>query len=172
MSRFLELCRVIEEDRKRWIDYRRECLTFAKKLTSGMAEYLQCPESCMEYVPTVGERDPDKKYFLAGAMRLDDDPFYHLGVLLRLDLHTPSILIPFLIRKVKDVFEVRIETLDQEFRIHQDRPDELRSVHVFVFELVKETYEKGFQRWLDQDTITGRQPFGFYRPQLPEGETQ
>ena len=171
MSRFQELCAVIEKDRRRWIDYHKQCLGFSKELVNGLREYLQCPDGCLHCVPTAGERDPDKIYSLAGAMRLNDDPFYHFGVILALDVYSPNILVPFLVRKVNDTFEVRIENVDQEFKIREDRLDELEAVYQFVFQLIKETFELGFQRWLEQDKQSERPPLGFYRPLPPEEQS-
>lgn len=81
MTKFEELCNVYWEARKRFFDYKRDCIAFANKLFDDLIQYLKCPKECVKFIPLKGEYDPKMTYLAAGAMRLEDDGFWQLVIL-------------------------------------------------------------------------------------------
>lgn len=159
MSKFEELCKIYDSARGSYVDYQRVCHDFASRLVKSMIDYFQGPEGAVTFIPLQGEPEPEKTYTLMGAMHLDKDTFWHLGVVVTL-YPRPGIFLPhrrnllcFLIKKVEDYFIVKLSHLKEEFKIHRDKPDEFNPFFEFVFEKIKESYENSLQRFLEQDSI-------------------
>lgn len=156
MSKFEELCRAYAVARKNYFDYRDTCCKFAHTLVSGMIDYFKCPKEQIKFIPLKGEVEPNSSYTVMGAIHLDDDTFWHLGVMLTL-YEAPNVfphqpvLLQLLIKKVDDYFIVKLGTKRQEFTIHEDKPDEFNPFYEFIFVLIKENHEKGLQRFLGKE---------------------
>ena len=84
VTKFDELCAAFAESRSKFFKYRDECLGLATKLISGLVQYLEIPRDCVSFVPLDKEPEPDRQYHIIGAMHLDDDTFWHVGVQLRI----------------------------------------------------------------------------------------
>jgi len=159
MSKFEELCKSYATARENYFNYRNACWDFASHLVSGMIDYFQCPKEQVKFIPLKGDEKPGSVYTLMGAMHLDDDTFWHLGVGLTLYIAPnvfphETILLPLLIKKVTDYFIVKLDGHQKEFKIHIDKTDEFDTFYEFVFQQIQETYEKGLQRFLDQNEAT------------------
>ncbi len=155
MSKFKELCGAYSGARKHYAEYRTCCGDFGNSLIKGMIEYFECPREHINFFPLAGDVDPKKKYSLVSAMLLDDDTYWHFGLGLTLcpaESESPdeTVVLPFAMKKGHDLFIVRIGTL-QEFQIHENNQDEYQSFYNFVFQRIKEDYEKGLQRFLDKE---------------------
>ena len=156
MSKFEELCKAYATSRKNYFDYRETCSKFAHTLVRGMVDYFGCPKGQVKFIPLNKEVESGSIYTVMGAIHLDDDTFWHLGV--RLTLYkAPNIfphqpfLLRLLIKKVDDYFTVKLRTEGPEFKVHEDKPDEFNSFYEFIFDLIKEDLEKGLQRFLEQN---------------------
>ncbi len=155
MSKFKELCKAYETARINFFDYRRDCHTFASKLIDGLIDFLQCPKEQIKFIPLKKDYESDFTYTLMGAMHLNDDTFWHLGVGITLYKEPnifphETVLISFLIKEKSDSFTVKLGDSGKEFEILKDKPEDFNEIYEFIFNQIKETYEKGLKRFLEQ----------------------
>lgn len=159
MSKFKELCDAYTLSRKKYFDYWDACAIFATNLVNGVVDYFECPREQISFIPLKETPKPNTTYTLRGAMHLDEDTFWHLGV--GLTLYTaPNIfphertILPFLIKKVDDNFIVKLGPEGKEFRDSTDKSDRFKEFFDFIFIKIKERYEKGLQKFLEQNETT------------------
>ena len=156
MSKFEDLCRAYAISRKSYFDYRDACLKFGTNLVNGMMRYFQCPKEQVQFIPLKEVIPPGLTSNLLGAMHLDDDTFWHFGLGITL-YEAPNIfpqetvLLRVLMKKTHGYFIVKLGTRGEEFKIHGDKPDDFTVFYEFVFSQIKESYEKGLQRFLEQE---------------------
>ena len=82
MSKFEELCQSYSDARNKYIRFRDECFDFAAQLIKGFVDYYEIPSEQVKIVPTHEEVKPNTVYSIRGAMNLDDDTYWHLGLIL------------------------------------------------------------------------------------------
>ncbi|MGB9937216.1 MAG: hypothetical protein ACPK7O_05800 [Methanobacterium sp.] len=148
MTRFEELCESYANARKRYFNYENECMEFGMKMVNGLKEYLQCPPEQINYYPPDKESDPNVSYNIHGATKLGEDGFWHVGIGIGL-YEAPNVRpqenvrSTLLIRKDDGHFIVKYgrESKD-EFRICEDREEELDKFYEHIYEEVKELYDK------------------------------
>ena len=90
MTKFDEICKAYRNARKALNDYEETCRLFARDLIFGMIDYFEWPRGQeITYIPLGEEIDPNNRFYaLAGAMRMDDESFWHFGV--ELSIHEPG----------------------------------------------------------------------------------
>jgi hypothetical protein len=165
VSKFDELCQAYASSRKAYVDYRDACFGFAQALIEGLLAFLQVPEGRIRLVPVNRDPDPEAAYSLAGAMHLDEDTYWHVGVVV--DLSDPAgafppqaVLIKLLVKRHDGAFYVRLGEDDEDMRVRDASPEDLALVMEHVFETIKDSYEQGLQQFLDQDESTRKIGFG------------
>ena len=86
MSRYEEIVKTYSRARKDFLNNKVACGDFARELVAGMVEYFDWPQDReITYIPLDEELDPNNKFYaLAGAMRLDEQAFWHFGLALNL----------------------------------------------------------------------------------------
>ena len=72
---------------------------------------------------------------------------------------TETVTLAYSVKKHNDYFDVRIAGLNEEFHIHENNLDEYALFYDFIFDKIKEDYEKGLQKFLDQED--GTRKIGF-----------
>ncbi|MFQ5400118.1 MAG: hypothetical protein ACE5E7_11030 [Anaerolineae bacterium] len=158
MSKFEELCRAYLKARREFREYEETCRNFARDLIYGMIDYFGWPDDQeITYIP-LGERisPNDRFYALAGAMRMDDESFWHFGV--ELTLHEPGgsyplpFLMSFFIKKIGPHFIVKLGPKGKEIRIHEDRRGELAPFYDAVYVQIMEFFAREYQ-----DAVTKQQ---------------
>jgi hypothetical protein len=148
MSRFEELCESYTSARKRYFNYENECMEFGIKMMNGLKEYLECPPEQVNYYPPDKESDPNVSYNIHGATKLGDDGFWHVGIGIGL-YEVPNgrpqenVRSTLLIKKEDGRFIVKYgrESKD-EFRICEDDEDDLKKFYDYIFDEIKELYDK------------------------------
>jgi hypothetical protein len=148
MSRFEELCESYTSARKRYFNYENECMEFGIKMMNGLKEYLECPPEQVNYYPPDKESDPNVSYNIHGATKLGDDGFWHVGIGIGL-YEVPNgrpqenVRSTLLIKKEDGRFVVKYgrESKD-EFRICEDDEDDLKKFYDYIFDEIKELYDK------------------------------
>ena len=148
MSRFEELCESYTSARKRYFNYENECMEFGIKMMKGLKEYLECPPEQVNYYPPDKESDPNVSYNIHGATKLGDDGFWHVGIGIGL-YEVPNgrpqenVRSTLLIKKEDGRFIVKYgrESKD-EFRICEDDEDDLKKFYDYIFDEIKELYDK------------------------------
>lgn len=158
MSKYQELCQAYAVSRKAYMDYREASLTFTQSLIQALMRYLEIPEGQVTFVPVNKEPDPEAIYPLAGAMHLEDDAYWHLGVVL--NLGDPSgacppqaVLLKLLVKHREGTFGVRLGQDEEDILIRPDFPQDMTEFLEHVFTAVKDSYEEGLQQFLDHETM-------------------
>ena len=148
MTRFEELCESYTNARKRYFNYENECMEFGVKMVDGLKEYLKCPPEQVNYYPPDKESDPNVSYNIHGATKLGDDGFWHVGIGIGL-FEVPNgrpqenVRSTLLIKKEDGRFVVKYgkESTD-EFRICEDDEEDLKRLYDYIFDEIKELYDK------------------------------
>jgi hypothetical protein len=171
MSGYSVLCHAYRKAYSDYWDYKGACSNFVNDLFDGM---LGWPSEKIQYIPTLNDPDPGTLYTPWGAMDLDNDGFFHLGVLLTVDpsgRHSTHVahhvLLRLSVRKQDDTFIVKIDGFPDEFEIHEDTPKEIEAFHDSVFNRLKTLYEEGFI----PTGKTKENTLGFQLPELPEEQS-
>lgn len=158
MSKFDEICRYYKSARKRFLDYEQTCRVFARELIDGMIDYFEWPRDQEITFLQLGEEiNPnDRFYALAGAMRMDDESFWHFGVELTVEeptgAHPQPFLMSFFIKKIGPHFIVKLGPTGTEIKIHEDRRGELSPFYDAVFVQIAEFFMKDYG-----DAVTKRE---------------
>ncbi len=148
MTRFEELCGSYTSARKRYFHYENECMEFGIKMVDGLKKYLECPPEQVNYYPPDKESDPNVSYNIHGATKLGEDGFWHVGIGIGL-YEVPNgrpqenVRSTLLIKKEDGRFVVKYgkESKD-EFRICEDSEDDLKKLYDYIFDEIKELYDK------------------------------
>ncbi|MBZ0193307.1 MAG: hypothetical protein K8F34_16685, partial [Candidatus Kuenenia stuttgartiensis] len=126
MTKFEELCNSYRLSRKKYFDYKNECVNFAEKLVNGMIDHFECPKEQIKYFSPKDQVIPDNDSFqsLRGVMTLEDDTFWHFRIGLTLyeshEIITPReiVTIHILLKKINERFIVKINTFEEKFEIN------------------------------------------------------
>ncbi|MCP4427781.1 MAG: hypothetical protein GY803_25125 [Chloroflexi bacterium] len=154
MSKFEEVCQTYQKSRLQFRDYENTCRDFARSLVDGIIDHFEWPHSQeITYIPLGEEINPnDRFYALAGAMRMDDESFWHFGVELTAEEPGGSNPLPFLmsffIKKAGPHFIVKLGQQGKEIRIHEDKQgkqDELTPFYDVVFRQILHFFTKEYQ---------------------------
>ncbi|KAA3654456.1 MAG: hypothetical protein DWQ04_34345, partial [Chloroflexi bacterium] len=102
------------------------------------------------YIPRGEEISPnDRFYALAGAMRMDEQAFWHFGVELTVEEMGGSnpmrFLMSFFIKKIGPHFIVKLGPTGREIKIHEDRQRELQPFYDAVFAQIVDFFTKNYQ---------------------------
>jgi hypothetical protein len=159
MSKYEELCRAYATSRKAYNDYREACYGFAQALVEGLIHHLELPEGQIHFVPVNREPDPEAVYTLAGAMHLDDDTYWHFGVVIALcdpsgEYPPQAALLKILVKRFDGAFAVRLGVEEEDSLVHLDHPQELLAFFDKVYGIIRDSYEQGLQQFLDQQEST------------------
>lgn len=158
MSKYEQICQAYMTARKTFQEYEDTCRNFARDLIYGMIDYFNWPQDQeITYIPLGEEFNPnDRFYALAGAMRMDNQAFWHFGV--ELVVHEPGgshplpFLMSFFIKKIGPHFIVKLGPNGREIKIHEDRRKELQPFYDAVFAQIVDFFTKKYQ-----DAITNQQ---------------
>lgn len=160
MSKFEEVCLAYQKSRRRFLEYEVECRDFARSLVDGIINYFEWPQDQeITYIPLGEEINPNNRFYaLAGAMRMDDESFWHFGVELSAEepggSHPLPFLMSFFIKKVGPHFVVKLGPQGKEIRIHEDKQgkqDELAPFYEAVFQQILQFFARDYQ-----DAITNQ----------------
>lgn len=159
MSKFEEICQAYATSRKTYMEYRDACFGFSQTLLEGLIRYLEVPGGRIRLVPVNREPDADAVYTLAGAMHLDEDTYWHLGVLV--DLSDPAgayppqaVLLKLLLKRHEATFFVRLGQDEEDFEVRDGHPQDLEAFLEHIYLSIKESYEQGLQQFLIQEEST------------------
>lgn len=171
MSKFDEICQLYQRARKEFKVYEETCRHFAKELIDDMIDYFQWPrEQEITFLQLGEEINPNNRFYaLAGAMRMDDESFWHFGVELTVEepggSYPLSFLMSFFIKKVGPHFVVKLGPAGNEIKIHQDRRGELGPFYDAVFVQIAEFFLKDYQ---DAVTKEEKKPGFIMLSRVPE----
>lgn len=154
MSKYEQISEAYTSARRAFRKYEETCRDFARDLIYGMIDYFEWPKDQeITYIPLGEEISPnDRFYALAGAMRMNDDAFWHFGV--ELTVHETSgsnptrFLMSFYIKKIGPHFIVKLGPQGREIKIHEARQNELDPFFDAVFVQIVEFFKKKYQNSL------------------------
>jgi hypothetical protein len=161
MSKFEEVCQAYRKSRRRFLDYEGECRNIARSLVDGIIEYFEWPhDQEITYIPLGEEINPNNRFYaLAGAMRMDDESFWHFGVELTTEepggSHPLPFLMSFFIKKSGAHFIVKLGPQGREIRIPEDKQgkqDELAPFYEVVFQHILQFFARDYQ-----DAVTNQE---------------
>ncbi len=150
MSKYDELSKAYGQARRTFRAYEETCRDFARDLVFGMVEYFEWPRGQeITYIPLGEELDPDNRFYaLAGAMRMDDESFWHFGVQLTLHEGSGSYPLPFVlsffVKKTGDFFVVKLGPRGREIRIPESKKGELDPFYEAVYMQIKEFFARRY----------------------------
>lgn len=150
-SKYDELCHTYKNSRKIFLAYQDDCQMFARDVVDGMIEYFEWPTSQeITYIPLGEEIDPSNRFYaISAAMQMDDDSFWHFGLELTLEEPSGAYPIPFLmsffIKKIGNNFVVKLGPNGKEFRIPEERREELEPFYDIVFKHITHFFTHKYQ---------------------------
>jgi len=150
MSKFEEICQIYYKARRNFLEYEETCRSFARELVYDMIDYFEWPRHQeITFIQLGEEINPSNRFYaLAGAMRMDDESFWHFGVELTVEEPTGSypqpFLLSFFVKKVGQHFIVKLGPKGSEIKIHQDRRGELKPFYDAVFVQIAEFFVKDY----------------------------
>ena len=140
MSKYEDIVQVYSSARKDFLDNKIACSGFARELVADMIDYFEWPQDReVTYIPLDEDLDPNNKFYaIAGAMRLDDDAFWHFGLALNLaeisGINPLSLVFSFFIKQSGTNFKVRMGIGGRELTIPASkRGDALAPFYDLVF---------------------------------------
>ncbi len=150
-SRYQQLCQALEDARKRFSDYRSDCVFFAATFARGLAEYLGGPRDLVAFEPVAGVRVGDGPTDVKDAMHLDEDTYWHFGLRLRLCADQAVDAIPLRIRfkKIEGRYVVNLFG-HEDFELAEPSPAALAPVYEELFNSVRRHYDDGLRLFLDK----------------------
>ena len=121
-----------------------------------MIEYFGMPrDQEITYIPLGEERAPNSRFYaLSGAMRMDDQSFWHFGV--QMTVHEGSggnpvpFMLSFFIKKVDNFFVVKLGAKGREIRIPEEKKDRLDPFYDAVLFQLKEFFGKHYMYALNR----------------------
>lgn len=150
MSKFRELCQSYGKSKRAFAEYQNACSNFARDLITGMVQYFDWPQNQeITYIPLGEEITPNNRfYMLTGAMRMDDQSFWHFGVELTIyeyeGSNPVSFVLSFFVKKVGSHFIVKLGPKGKEIRIHEAEREKLEPLYEAVFIQVKEFFSRRY----------------------------
>ena len=156
MTNFNTLCSAYKTSRETYFSYRNEGLDFARELIAKYIKYLEVPEDFFRFVPTDETPKPDSTYSLIGAIHLNDDTYWHLGLQLTLftapnEYPRQPILIVFRFKKIADSkYEIKISEEDSGNQISPGVESTFNDFFEFLQTQIVASFENDFQEFLEQ----------------------
>jgi len=117
-SRFDQLCHALKEVRTQFNNHRTECLHVAARLRDGLSQYLEAPEGHVSLYANRGDFAGRKMDGPAAAMKLENDTFWHFGIVV--DLYEEPGVLPYCCV----AFDVRMKKTGRGFELFVDTGEE------------------------------------------------
>jgi len=150
-TRYQDLCQALEGARRRFHDYRSDCVFFAATFARGLTEYLGGPRELVSFEPVGGARVGDGPTEVADAMHLDEDTYWHFGLQLRFTADKSADVVPLRIRfkKIESRYVVNLFG-HEDFELAEPTPAALQPVYDELVASVRRHYDDGLRLFLDR----------------------
>jgi len=161
-SKFHELCNEYKLARKKYFDYRQDCERFTSYLITEMIGNFQCPSGAIKTFSVNSENISNVR----GAISLEDDGFWHLGIKFSLyeepysDLSPNEVvLLHLLIKREDGHFIVKLGDDGSEFKVNKNQSDtlgtfyqsgELKPFYQHIYEQIKSDFQNQPQRFEEE----------------------
>jgi hypothetical protein len=150
-TRYQDLCHALDDARKRFKDYRSDCVFFASQFTRQLAENLGGPKDLVSFEPTGGLRQGDGPVTIEEALHLDEDTYWHLHMKLHLAAGkaTDEIQLHVRFKKIEKLYVVNLFG-HEDFELAEPSPAALEPIFAALYLSVKRHYEDGLRLFLDK----------------------
>ena len=159
-TRYHELGHGLEEARKRFKDYRSDCVFFAATFARGLTEFLGGPRDIVSFEPLAGVREGDGPVEVQEAMHLEEDTYWHFGVQLRIagEKATDVIRLHLRFKKIEGRYVVNLFG-HEDFELTEPSPEALLPVFEELYTSLKRHYDDGLRLFLDNRGGNLHMPF-------------
>ena len=149
-TRYQDLCQALDGARRRYHDYRSDCVFFASTFARGLIEYLGGPPDLVTFEPVGGARAGESPQ-PADAMHLDEDTYWHFGLQLRFATGKAEDVLPLRIRfkKIEKRYVVNLFG-HEDFELADVTPAALQPIYDELVNSVRRHYEDGLRLFLDR----------------------
>lgn len=159
MSKYNEMCESYKNSQAKFFEYQESCRGFAKEFIYGFLSYIEIPKEDYTFVPTDKEPDPGSKYSLFGAMHLNEDTYYHIGIIVTLRSNpagVPRQDLKFVLRlkQLDEVFLTKVLDDEDPIRVVPGDAAGYKTVYDHIVTTIKNFLENELQNFLR----TGEQP--------------
>ncbi|NUP09380.1 MAG: hypothetical protein HOW73_25280 [Polyangiaceae bacterium] len=150
-TKFENLCLSYGAARDRWFEYRGECREFLIRVSKMMVDDWKLPE--LRYRPLEGKPEEDREYEAGAAIHLDDDGYFHLGVVLTVvdppeNASRQDVVIRICAKKVGSTFHLRFGREDPHAVIPDDDDDAILRALEGLYEQIKDSYDTDLERFV------------------------
>ena len=129
MSKYEGMSQAANDFRERWSDHEQRCIQAAIKFTKGFSEYCSIPNNGMSFVPISDEeRQPGTHYSLVGAMKLKEDLWWHVGLVISLS-SGHRVLQELCFSEDKEETIIRLGPKESQQRLNFDDPIKLHNLY-------------------------------------------
>lgn len=155
MTKFSDLCTSYKTSRETYFEYRNRSYDFASELIRRYVQFLGIPNEQFRFVPLDEVPKPNTTYTLFGAIHLNDDSFWHLGLQITIftapnEYPQQPLLIKFLFKEAENGFRILISEDDPGHIIHLGNESEFLAFFDFLQHTIQQSFETGLQRFLEQ----------------------
>jgi hypothetical protein len=156
MSKFEDMCAAYADSRNKFFSYRKRCQSHMSALVSGFIEYCKIPPDQVLFLPCDHEPKENSRYSLPGAMHLDEDTYWYLGV--QITLYEKPNIFPhqpiLLILCVKDIngdLFVKIGRDSQTQQLNLSDESERSSFYDQLVGIITRYFKEGLQQFLETE---------------------
>jgi hypothetical protein len=161
---YQQICKAFETARENYAAYRSECALFAGIFSRGFAEYLGGVRDAVSYEPLKGVREGDGPVDVQEAMHLDEDTYWHFGVMMRVAGGKADDVVRFQVRFKKIEKRWVISLFGHEdFELSEPNGATLQPVYELLVASIKRHYEDGLRLFLDKRGQNLHLPFSAAR---------
>jgi hypothetical protein len=150
-TRYQALCQSLEDARKRSRDYRSDCVFFASQFVRQLTEYFGGPRDMVTFEAVGGAREGDGPVQPEEAIRLDEDTYFHMGLLVRLasEKAADELRLHVRFKKIEKLYVINLFG-HEDFEVAEPTPTALEPVFAELFISLKRHYEDGLRLFLDK----------------------
>ena len=164
------ICKAYAIARENYAAYRSECALFAGTFSRGFAEYLGGARDAISYESLRGVREGDGPVDVQEAMHLDEDTYWHFGMLIRVAGEKSSDVVRVQIRfkKIERRFVINLFG-HEDFEISEPNALTLEPVYELLVGSIRRHYEDGLRLFLDKRGQNLHLPFSAARQAVIAG---
>ncbi|EPA9110275.1 hypothetical protein ACQ711_001140 [Serratia liquefaciens] len=162
MSKFEEICAAYKVSKDKYNTYRTESMDFAVSFGRKYIQYLGLEKQYFRWVPEDDQNTASTGITIPGAMHLDDDSYWHLGLKIRV-FSAPNVmpqqdlLIIFMFKKVANgEFAIKIRDDDKPHIIEMDKDASYTVFFSYLQKLILDIYQDDLEDFLQSEKSSRR----------------
>ena len=158
------ICKAYAIARENYAAYRSECALFAGTFSRGFAEYVGGARDAISYESLRGVREGDGPVDVQEAMHLDEDTYWHFGMLIRVTGEKTADVVRVQVRfkKIEKRFVINLFG-HEDFEITEPNGLTLEPVYELLVASIRRHYEDGLRLFLDKRGQNLHLPFSAAR---------